>query len=325
MSIDVTPQNYYTKEVQKVYKTNSQVNLFRNCQWMWWRTTQACNYERNQDLSQFLRGHLFEKLLMRPDQYGDFADAHPALFTTPTIKEIREILMGQSKNVITAVKSSFPDTVLTRGKTAGEFKASFTITDEMKEAFPAIFKPRGELKSKYAVVHEMIDSVNRHEEARELIRGAEHDIPIVGEIDGIPVMGLLDMIAKTGEIVDLKHSSYMDELKWSDDLGKKVPFYELWNYWQQLAFYQGIEGNERKLRIICTDVPTETTRFSKTRIYRFDNRNRLSWERSHSRLTINQMNVTTEATAIHCQKCACCREDDKNAPAEIAIDYRQVI
>lgn len=105
---------------------------------------------------------------------------------------------------------------------------------------PEIMTQKGELKAEFKHANYIIERIERDEMFMKYLNGEVQKI-ILGEIDGVPFRGKLDVLHPGKAIVDLKVMRSM-EREWKD--GLKLSFVEYWNYDTQLAIYQHLEGNK---------------------------------------------------------------------------------
>ena len=83
----------------------------------------------------------------------------------------------------------------------------------------------------------MIAKVQSSEKAKKLIK-ARGQVIISGEIGGAPFKGLVDLLQiQKRRFTDLKTARDF-EMAWADDVRLRVPWYEVFHYWRQMAIYQ---------------------------------------------------------------------------------------
>jgi len=323
-----TLENYYHAETQREYITNSQIGVYEECQFRWFMQYRALEYEPVQDQTHFLLGHLFECLLLRPNEAEQFYRENREIFLKPTVAQCLEAFEEADSFAKEGIRSKYPELFASRGPNKGEIKKTIKITDDMRAEFPAIFDPPGAMKKEFEIVHEMVESVDRQGNLREYMSG-EQQVILTDEWDGVPVMGMVDLLNITmGRIVDIKTTKDMDALEWDDKLKCKVPFYERWNYWRQLAVYRDLAKLPKtcNLHNIVTDKPkanpTQQRRYAKSRRFDFNDQDRLSEELMMAKGMVAAMSRTDRDNAIRCGDCECCRLHDHDAEPIEAIDYR---
>ena len=180
---------------------------------------------------------------------------------------------------------------------------------------------RGDKKyADFVVADKIIARLRNEELANNLIGSGDNQTVLVGEIGGVPFKGLADIVNHdVGIIADLKTAKTFDDgwLAITDDCGnvrnQKVAWYEVWNYWRQLAVYQELNrqmtGDIYDAYIIAAtkeDVPD-------MQCILFDNMARLQREvDAVTELVIEaQMWKTGEIEPPACGKCDYCKPRKK--------------
>jgi len=323
--VKVTFQNYYGQEAQKAYKTNSQIGVYERCTLLWWHQYQECDYKPDRDFTHFTVGHFFEDALL--DGYDKaletLAFEHPTCFRDVTIDQIRETL--ESYPDIKQVQVQFPELFVSRGERKGQLKASFKVTDAMRVGFPSVFAQQGPLKAEFNI-QPMLDAVNGQPYVKMYLQG-ERDCVIKGVINEVPCMGLCDLLDHENKrIVDIKTTQDIEKQEWVDSLGRRAPFYEKWNYWRQMAFYQELvmqmTGERYECYLVVVDKPTRSRRICKATVIDMNEPKRMAWELAKARLSL--FGMSQGVINRQCGDCEVCRERVKISAPVKAIDYRQV-
>lgn len=98
---------------------------------------------------------------------------------------------------------------------------------------------KGELRAAAARVPAMVEAWQKQPVMCELIEGA-YSVGLTGEIAGVPVKGLLDVInVDRRRIVDVKTASSFDS-GWSTVYNRRVPWWQDWRYHWQGWLYSGL-------------------------------------------------------------------------------------
>lgn len=120
--------------------------------------------------------------------------------------------------------------------------------DFFKAKNPEIFLKNGvDLKSDYKQANEIIERIERDNLFSQVLSG-ENQVPLTGEIEGIPFKILIDSYIEGKAIVDLKVVRDFEPV-WKG--GKKLDFVAAWGYDLQGAVYQAIEGNGLPFYLAC--------------------------------------------------------------------------
>ena len=135
---------------------------------------------------------------------------------------------------------------------------------------------------------------------------------LTGEIAGQPWRCMIDIVDKSRQMfTDLKTTASLNKLLWSDDYHRKVTFYEVFNYWRQVAVYQDILRQNMEgvvfvpyLAVISKQDPPAK------RIIRMGTQDRLDWEIQKIREgmpAVLEMKQNGEGV-WNCGECAYCRQ-----------------
>jgi len=93
-------------------------------------------------------------------------------------------------------------------------------------------------KADYQLCDRMIARVRSEPTMMEYLSGKPQVI-VVGTIGGVEFKGMVDALDLNNKrLVDLKTTRSIDEPMWVERFASKGPFYEVFDYWMQLAIYQ---------------------------------------------------------------------------------------
>ena len=156
----------------------------------------------------------------------------------------------------------------------------YTIT-QARADYPEIVSTRGpskgDVKSVYAWIEPAAARIQGNAEAMAMVTGQTH-IPVdfhfagsrwIGEIDCLPAV-------LPGFLVDLKSTKDFHE-QWVTSGGSnvKLPFYEAWQYWLQMAVYWHALGRTRQPAVLAV---TKQMPRPRMRAFYFDDEGRLARE-----------------------------------------------
>lgn len=121
------------------------------------------------------------------------------------------------------------------------FEAYLTDADliQFGEDHPEIYKKGGTiLKKAYADAGETAEKLLEHDEIRYIINRCVKQMPVSGEIAGVPFIGYIDLFdKKTGDQYDIKYMRSFAKL-WSPVEYAKVDWYFAYGYHYQAAIYR---------------------------------------------------------------------------------------
>ena len=108
------------------------------------------------------------------------------------------------------------------------------ITDEI--TFALLTKEVGQVKT-YA------DAINGNFEFFNIIEGSEHEVPIIGELFGVPFKGKADIVTEH-DVYDLKTTRNIHEFRWTA---------KRYNYDSQAYIYQELFGKPMTFLVVCKE------------------------------------------------------------------------
>lgn len=166
------------------------------------------------------------------------------------------------------------------------------------------------MKKAFRDVVDMLDAIRDDEIFNSYLAGDPQRI-LTGEIAGHPWRCMIDIIDSDREIfTDLKTTKDLHKDEWSDKYRHKVPFYEAYEYWRQMAIYQELirqnyEGRDfmPRLAVIHKKEPFQR------QIIRMDNPERLAWElkKIEGGMEAVDMMKTGEDEGEACGRCEYCQ------------------
>jgi hypothetical protein len=321
--ITPTLENYYDPQTQQEWITNSQVGVYLKCQFRWFMQYKALEYQPLQDLPQFIIGHLFEQKLLRPNDDSVLKRYEDRIYNATTKEQVIEAFKSAEPELQLEVKADHPECFSTRGETKGQIKSSFKITEEMKRGYPEIFDIKGPIKKEFAIVDDMVAAAKKQELLMLMLEDARQNVLLTRMIDGIPVMSLLDVLTLDNSVIDIKTSRDIDEDSYDPRFGKKVPFYEQWDYWRQQAVYRFMADSDENSHLFVTSKPSKTCRVPKARMMTFADEFRFRCELAQFTATILAMTITTRENALKCGRCECCNAEVIQTGPIFALNYRQ--
>lgn len=132
--------------------------------------------------------------------------------------------------------------------------------EDFKKKHPEIYNARtGELKSTLKNVDKVIKAIEEDSMMMKYLNG-DHQVVVIGEIEGVPFKGKIDSFFKDKLIVDQKVIKDLD-LVWieRDGYNVKVDFVEAYDYFTQGAVYQCLveQNTGKKLPFVLAVVTKE--------------------------------------------------------------------
>jgi len=118
--------------------------------------------------------------------------------------------------------------------------------DIFKAQHPEIFLKSGGLKSDYEYANYIIQRIERDDAFMAAISG-QSQVIMTGEVEGIAVKIKIDSLLPD-RTVDLKIMRDFDDV-WSDEDGRRVPWWKAWHYDIQAALYQEIRAQNDGFRV----------------------------------------------------------------------------
>jgi len=143
------------------------------------------------------------------------------------------------------------------------------------------------------------------------LRGETQQI-VTFKIGRVGIKAMLDVAdPERGILTDLKTARDLDSLTWSDTAQAKVPFYEVYNYWLQMAVYrQAFKAHYGKLPkfVFIAAISKETPPVAK--VYHFDNRHRFKAELDRFKANLPRILAmkSGKVEPTRCERCGYCRE-----------------
>jgi hypothetical protein len=175
---------------------------------------------------------------------------------------------------------------------------------------------KGEPRAAFAIADKMIQRVKRDDLFMGSLDGCHQEV-VAWEMFGIQWRAMFDAVdPDRGTLVDLKTVRDF-ALQWNADMKMKLPFYESWNYWRQLAVYR--EGYKSKYG----DYPTITAiaavskhEHPRLKVIQFDNVERFARELDKIEVNLPQIiayrdEALSRAGAVvlpRCEECDYCAE-----------------
>lgn len=129
--------------------------------------------------------------------------------------------------------------------------------DKFKVEHPEIFTQKGELRSNYKQLDDIIAQTEKDEIFMKYING-KHQVIMTGEIAGVPVKIKIDSFHENKCIVDLKAIKDL-KLIWNEELKIKENFIDHYDYVLQGALYQEIvrQNTGKKLPFVIAVLTKE--------------------------------------------------------------------
>ena len=127
------------------------------------------------------------------------------------------------------------------------FECLLTDSKKEKEKFvlgnPDMFsstgKTKGQLKSNYRNVVAAVEAVKRQKFLMKIIRSSKKQKIFLGEINGVPMKIMCDLLCEDGSIYDLKCMANFED-KYNVEKGCYEPWYECYLYNVQMYIYKEI-------------------------------------------------------------------------------------
>ena len=312
--VKVTTDNYYSEEADDAYLNNSQAKCVRECEQMYHAKYVDRSYKESVEDSIALNlGTLTDCMYLTPDELPVLQKVRPWLWKDPTRDDVKaQIDKSEHRD---RIKSLFPELFSSRGKTAGQLKSNITVTEEMEKKFPKVFKIQGPLKAQYAIVDEMLRALQA-QPFLESLMDCEHQVALTGTLNGMRCRALVDAIDPSqGLVIDLKTTRSIREDVWSAKHGQKVPFYERYNYWAQMALYCHLaEQTYRrpfKAQIVAVSKPSLTEKVADVELLQFDDPHRMSFELNEvakAFARIGEIRSGHGGGLYRCENCDACRQ-----------------
>ncbi len=107
---------------------------------------------------------------------------------------------------------------------------------EFVKKHPDLFKKDGTLKSDFAILDEVIKSIEEDKVFHDEFYTGEAQKVLTGEITGVPFKGKIDFLYGN-KIVDMKAMASVENV-WSEEEHRKIPFYSFYKYDIQGAIYR---------------------------------------------------------------------------------------
>jgi len=92
-------------------------------------------------------------------------------------------------------------------------------------------------------VHSYVRAINSNFDFFNVIEGADHEVPVVGELFGVPFKGKADVVTEF-DVFDLKTTRNIHEFKWSA---------RRYNYDSQAYIYQELFGKPMTFLVVCKE------------------------------------------------------------------------
>jgi len=175
---------------------------------------------------------------------------------------------------------------------------------------------KGEPRAAFAIADKMVERVKRDDLFMGSLDGCHQEV-VTWEMFGVPFRAMFDAVdPNRGTLVDLKTVRDF-ALTWNAAASMKLPFYESWNYWRQLAIYR--EGYKSKYG----DYPTITAiaavskhEHPRLKVIQFDNAERFARELDKIEVNLPQIiayrdEALSRAVIVvlpRCEDCDYCAE-----------------
>lgn len=212
---DLTEENYFTLAIDTGYLSSHQFRSFAECPAKEIARLKG-EYDPG-DKRHYAIGRYIDGALTTPKRMGKLVHRdREIIFKKPAIKKCEAWCQDQKEPV------------------AWDFKKN-PIEDFFKQ-YPQVWES-GDKMADVILADAMIAAAKSDKAFMAVMKG-QCQMILVGELDGIAIKGIPDVINPPKErFTDLKSSKDFGTL-WDVELRKRVPWYEFWGYWTQLALYQ---------------------------------------------------------------------------------------
>lgn len=153
----------------------------------------------------------------------------------------------------------------------------------------------------------------------------EHQVIFTFRLAGLAWKAMLDVVDPgANKICDLKTTRSIDELYWSEAHSAKVPFYEVHNYWLQLAVYRQAYkasfGSLPKLVLIAAISKEDPPDIA---VVLFKDTRRFNYEIEAVKSNADKIAAWKDGSepARRCERCGYCRETKKLSEISTATSH----
>jgi len=186
---------------------------------------------------------------------------------------------------------------------------------------PEVMTKAGALRADYENANVMVARLQRDPVVKKLLNG-EHQWIVTGEIGGMPWRGMLDVIQPEKEVfVDLKTvglkpgESLVDKTEYDRKAGVRLPWYDFWGYWRQMAVYRELirQQYDKQFRpiILAVSKPTPASPEPDIAAFSFEDDARLDEELEDIKQKAAEVELWRNETDLsklpRCENCAACR------------------
>lgn len=172
-------------------------------------------------------------MLLTNDNYFSLESGQEYL-SVSQFKSFRKCELSVYAQVTGKYKRPITDDLLVGSYVDAYFSGTF---DDWKEKHPEIYGKTKKLKAPFVKADLMIERIKQDDLFMSTMQGLKQQV-LIADINGVKWKCLPDFIDEFSNICfDLKTTKDF-QLTWSDQLKRKVEFYENFNYFLQLAVYQ---------------------------------------------------------------------------------------
>lgn len=178
-----------------------------------------------------------------------------------------------------------------------------------------IYQKNGKPRADFVKADNMIATLEADSLCMDFLQG-EKEVLLIEEFAGVLWKGKIDVLNYDyGRFVDLKTTRSITELQWSEKLGQKVSFIEMYNYMTQVAVYAELErrknDSEHWLTPYVVAVSKEDTPDHAIISLADERRIQLELTRIEENMP-HIIAVKTDKKEPHrCEKCEYCRQTKK--------------
>jgi hypothetical protein len=186
----------------------------------------------------------------------------------------------------------------------------------MEKNEDAIITKRGEKRAAFVIADKVILRVKRDDLFMGSLDGCHQEV-VTWEMFGIEWRAMFDAVdPERGTLVDLKTVRDF-ALTWNADMKMKLPFYESWNYWRQLAIYrEGYKSKYNEYPTITAIAAVSKHEHPRLKVIQFDNVERFAHELDKIEVNLPQivayrdeaLSRTGAVVLPRCEDCDYCAE-----------------